>query len=583
MSKGQVRVMGALVLAAAFSLLGANPAAAQLKSVQGILSGVVRDTAGTPQMGASVEVIPESAAGASASGIGFFTNTQGVFRGERLAPGFYTIRVTLAGFLPTLEKHVRVTANLTTLVRIQLESMFASLEQLRRAPSSAATETDDWKWVLRSASSARPVLQWVDPDPLGTVTTDSETVPAEPSRGRLEFTDGARRPGSVSNLPATPATAFAYDQQLGAASRLLLAGLMSYDAESPAGGIATVWLPTGSLGAGPHTALVLRESKLGDVGPTFRGVRIDQGGSLAFGTRAVLEYGGEYVLVGLGRSASSLRPRVQLDARISDDWHGSLIFASMPTGPEPLETLDGETANTLAAALNELDAFPVLMWRAGRPVLESGFHEEIAAERKLGTRGKLQVAAFHEDNSHVAVFGRGNNLPLADFFQDVYSNGFSYDGGSSSSWGTRAAYREKLGNDVELTALYAFAGALTPSSAAVEPLRELFRTAGRHSAGAKVSGKVPRAGTRFTVGYQWISGATLTRVDGFGEALFDMEPYLHVGVHQRLPKFGPGRWEANAECDNLLAQGYVTLYTADGRVTLMPAFRTFRGGLSLQF
>jgi len=582
-SKGQVRVMGALVLAAAFSLLGANPAAAQLRSVQGILSGVVRDTAGTPQMGASVEVIPESAAGASASGIGFFTNTQGVFRGERLAPGFYTIRVTLAGFLPTLEKHVRVTANLTTLVRIQLESMFASLEQLRRAPSSAATETDDWKWVLRSASSARPVLQWVDPDPLGTVTTDSETVPAEPSRGRLEFTDGARRPGSVSNLPATPATAFAYDQQLGAASRLLLAGLMSYDAESPAGGIATVWLPTGSLGAGPHTALVLRESKLGDVGPTFRGVRIDQGGSLAFGTRAVLEYGGEYVLVGLGRSASSLRPRVQLDARISDDWHGSLIFASMPTGPEPLETLDGETANTLAAALNELDAFPVLMWRAGRPVLESGFHEEIAAERKLGTRGKLQVAAFHEDNSHVAVFGRGNNLPLADFFQDVYSNGFSYDGGSSSSWGTRAAYREKLGNDVELTALYAFAGALTPSSAAVEPLRELFRTAGRHSAGAKVSGKVPRAGTRFTVGYQWISGATLTRVDGFGEALFDMEPYLHVGVHQRLPKFGPGRWEANAECDNLLAQGYVTLYTADGRVTLMPAFRTFRGGLSLQF
>jgi len=575
--------MGTLVLAAAFSLLGANPAAAQLKSVQGILSGVVRDTAGTPQMGASVEVIPESAAGASASGVGFFTNTQGVFRGERLAPGFYTIRVTLAGFLPTLEKHVRVTANLTTLVRIQLESMFASLEQLRRAPSSAATETDDWKWVLRSASSARPVLQWVDPDPLGTVTTDSETVPAEPSRGRLEFTDGARRPGSVSNLPATPATAFAYDQQLGAASRLLLAGLMSYDAESPAGGIATVWLPTGSLGAGPHTALVLRESKLGDVGPTFRGVRIDQGGSLAFGTRAVLEYGGEYVLVGLGRSASSLRPRVQLDARISDDWHGSLIFASMPTGPEPLETLDGETANTLAAALNELDAFPVLMWRAGRPVLESGFHEEIAAERKLGTRGKLQVAAFHEDNSHVAVFGRGNNLPLADFFQDVYSNGFSYDGGSSSSWGTRAAYREKLGNDVELTALYAFAGALTPSSAAVEPLRELFRTAGRHSAGAKVSGKVPRAGTRFTVGYQWISGATLTRVDGFGEALFDMEPYLHVGVHQRLPKFGPGRWEANAECDNLLAQGYVTLYTADGRVTLMPAFRTFRGGLSLQF
>jgi len=39
--------------------------------------------------------------------------------------------LTLAGFLPTLEKHIRINANLTTVVRIRLESMFASLEQLR--------------------------------------------------------------------------------------------------------------------------------------------------------------------------------------------------------------------------------------------------------------------------------------------------------------------------------------------------------------------------------------------------------------------------------------------------------------------
>jgi hypothetical protein len=255
----------------------------------------------------------------------------------------------------------------------------------------------------------------------------------------------------------------------------------------------------------------------------------------------------------------------------------------MPSGPGPLEAVDGETASTLAAALNELDAFPVLMWHGGRPVLESGFHEEISAVRKLGSRGKLQVAAFHEDNSHLAVFGRGSGLPPADFFQDIYSNGFSYDGGSSSSWGTRVVFKEKLGNDVELTALYAFAGALTPSSAAAGPLRELFRTADHHTAGVKVSGRVSRFGTRLSGGYQWISGTSLSRVDAFGDSLFDLEPYLHVGVHQRLPKFGPGRWEANAECDNLLAQGYLTLNTQDGRLTLTPAFRTFRGGLSLQF
>src|SRR5205814_583411 len=93
----------------------ANTAAAQAKPVPGKLAGVVRDAAGTPQMGASVELISE-AVGVAASH-SFLTNTQGMFRGEKLSPGFYTLRVTLAGFLPTLEKHIRVTSNLTTVVR----------------------------------------------------------------------------------------------------------------------------------------------------------------------------------------------------------------------------------------------------------------------------------------------------------------------------------------------------------------------------------------------------------------------------------------------------------------------------------
>jgi hypothetical protein len=122
----------------------------------------VNDTLGVPQMGATVQLISESAGPLSA--VDLLTNTQGVFRGERLSPGLYTVRVTLAGFLPTLEQHVRINPHVTTVVRVELESMFASLDQLRRAPSSATVEADDWKWVLRSASATRPVLQWVDDD-----------------------------------------------------------------------------------------------------------------------------------------------------------------------------------------------------------------------------------------------------------------------------------------------------------------------------------------------------------------------------------------------------------------------------------
>src|SRR5260370_144051 len=110
-----------------FSSFAANSAAAQAKPVPGRLAGVVRDAAGTPQLGASVELISEAVGVAASRGL--LTNTQGMFRGDKLAPGFYTVRVTLAGFLPTLEKHIRVTSNLTTVVRIELETMFASVSR----------------------------------------------------------------------------------------------------------------------------------------------------------------------------------------------------------------------------------------------------------------------------------------------------------------------------------------------------------------------------------------------------------------------------------------------------------------------
>ena len=580
MKQERLRILGALVLTAMVLSYGTPPAAAQAKPVPGKLAGVVRDSAGTPQLGANVELIAETGAAVSR---GFLTNTQGIFRGEKLSPGLYTLRVTLAGFLPTLEKHIRVTSNLTTVVRVELESMFASLDQLRRTPSNAPVEADNWKWVLRSASAVRPVLEWMD-DGTGIASRVSveSTIPRGP-RFRLEFTDGARRPTSASSIASSPATAVAYEQSLGGTSKMILAGQMSYDQDAPGGGIATVWLPTGTLGAGPHTALVLREAKLGPGDRTFRGVRIDQGGALALGNRTLLRYGGEYVLIGLGAAASSLRPRAELDIRISDDWSTALIFASMPNGPAPLEASDAQPGGALAAALNELDAFPALLWRAGRPVLQAGKHEELAVERKIGTRGKLQVAGFHDDNRHVAVFGRGDGLPIADFFQDYFSDGFAYDGGSSSSWGTRVAVREKLDGDVELTAVYSFGGALALLDGADGSLRDTLRTAQRHSFGASVSAKVPGVGTKVKAGYKWVNGVTVSRVDAYGESLFQFEPYLHLSVRQPLPGFALGRWEAIADCENLLAQGSVAASSRDGHVVLLPAFRTFRGGLSVQF
>jgi hypothetical protein len=566
---------------------GALPATAQTspKPSSGTVSGVVRDSAGIPQLGATVEMFSETPGVLAARQ--FLTNTQGIFKGDKLAPGFYTVRVTLAGFLPSLEKHIRISSNLTTVVRVQLESMFASVEQLRRPPTNGAAEPDDWKWVLRSAPGLRPVLQWTEDSALSASTMVLETNTYRP-HGRVELTNGARRPGSISSIGAAPGTSFAYDQPIDRYNRIVFAGQVSYDQDSPAGGLAAIWLPTGSSATGPQSTIVLREAKIGPQGPTFRGVRLDQTGSLTFGERFLLRVGGEYVLVGAGSSAWSVRPRLKLESRLASNWYLNLIYASLPTSGVPSDTLAsdliaGNAPGNLSNALNQLDTFPALLWRNGRPVLENGQHEEMALEHKMGSRGALQVAAFRDDNRDVAIYGRGMELPSSEFIQDYYSKGFAYDGGSSSDWGARLALRQKITDEVEFTTVYAFAGALVPTSDDDGVLREALRTMPRHSLAAKVSAKVPRTGTSLSTGYKWVSGMSVSRVDPYGESIYQINPYLYIGIRQPLPKFALGRWEANAECDNLFAQGYVPLSTPEGLVLLVPAFRSFRGGLSLQF
>src|SRR6202030_3113988 len=116
------QILGAVVLAGTCLSMCAIPSGAQVKAAPGKVAGVVNDTLGVPQMGATVQLISESAGALAA--VDFLTNTQGVFRGEKVTPGMYTVRVTFAGLLPTLEQHVRINPHVTTVVRVELESIF---------------------------------------------------------------------------------------------------------------------------------------------------------------------------------------------------------------------------------------------------------------------------------------------------------------------------------------------------------------------------------------------------------------------------------------------------------------------------
>ena len=91
------------------------------------------------------------------------TNEHGRFSSATLPAGIYSVKVTLAGFLPAVEQDIQVRDEHTTLLEIVLGSVFSSLEKLRRQPDQQVS-SDDWSWVLRTSAATRPVLRWQDGD-----------------------------------------------------------------------------------------------------------------------------------------------------------------------------------------------------------------------------------------------------------------------------------------------------------------------------------------------------------------------------------------------------------------------------------
>src|ERR1700682_3038896 len=293
----------------------------------GTISGVVLDPAGTPQMGATVWLISEDAGGRTVSQL--LSNQHGAFFTDQLKPGKYSLRVSLPGFLPAMERHVGVIANLTTLLRVQMDSLFSSLDTLRRS-SDVPAEPDDWKWVLRSSAATRTILQWRDAR-VDVAHNNNPRAADSPRtqrpRGLVQVTSGALQPGSPSNLSDSPATAVSYDQGLGAIGRLLLAGQMSYE-RGASGAFATVWLPSGVFGQGPETTFVMRQSTVGIRDLAFQEMRFDHSERIALGDRLALRAGAELLHVGITTHASALRPHAQLDANLAPGWTASFLVAS---------------------------------------------------------------------------------------------------------------------------------------------------------------------------------------------------------------------------------------------------------------
>jgi hypothetical protein len=569
-NRPMIRAMGlgvvlCLVLCAVSAPLAAAPNSGKITGV---------DSAGTPQMGATVVVTADQVV----SDISFqlLTNDRGRFSTATLPAGLYSVKVTLAGFLPAIAQDIQVSNQRTISLEIVLGSVFTSFEKLRRQPDQQVS-SDEWSWVLRASAATRPVLRWQDGDVVLGVRSNHFDSQRQDERARVELTSGSDHPGSISNVADSPGTAFAYNYGLGDLGSLLMAGQFSYSGNSEAGGFVTQWLPSGESGSGPVTTLLLRESRLGAAGPSFRGMRMSHDSSFQVGDHVSVRYGADFIAAGLQGTTTSLRPRAEVALRFSPRWQASMLVTT--------NTWQDSTGapGDLQSTLNQLDAFPTLLLHGGHPVLENNLHEEIAVEHDLSKKSSITAAVFHDTSSHTAVFGRGA-VSGPDYLPDYFSDVFAYDAGELSSVGARLVYQQKLSGNLDLTMIYAYGGVLAPNESPVEAaLRNELATQYRVSAAARFTAKIPHTGTKIVSGYKWINGSAVSQQDPYGQSVYHLDPYLSIQIRQKLPGFIPGHAEVLADCGNLLAQGYVTLATSDGQVVLVPTYRFFRGGLSFQF
>ncbi|MBZ5645940.1 MAG: carboxypeptidase-like regulatory domain-containing protein [Acidobacteriia bacterium] len=559
------RKLGLVALLLAISL----PACAGGKPAT--ISGFVRTSTGSPQMGAAVEI----AAGPSARVV--FTDAKGHFSAADLAPGTYDVRVTAPAFLPSMRENVSVAPGAHLIINLTLNTLFEAAQFLPARPR-VSEDDDDWKWTLRSSAN-RPILRVLDDGP--PVLVSEQKSDDRRLKGQVVFLAGSEAEG----FGAAPAmgTAFSVQQSIFSSGTLSFDGNLGYG-NGPAGVVRAAYSHRFSNGLHPEFALTVR--RFGSPGNTIadgalEALALSATDGITLADVVELNYGGELQTVQFGQRVSGFRPFGSVAVHVTS---GTIVQYRYATSEPDMRGAKG--FDTAPADLSE--SGPRMSLAESQPALERAHHHELSLSHRLAGNN-FQVALYSDQISNAALVGVGDvTAASSDFLPDVYSGTFTYNGGTLSTNGVRVVYSRKLAQELTATVDYAFGGvvALDRSAADWESVQASLHNERRHAFTGKIAGGIPRYKTRWIASYKWTSGGALTPVDLFNASPGQADPYLNVFLRQPLPtsSFLPGRMEAIVDLRNLLAQGYIPVLAQDGQtVYLVQSARSIRGGLSFTF
>ena len=554
---------------AGFAVLFALGAAPLFGAATASVSGYVRDSAGEPQIGATVQLLRSDMSVVTS----VYTDSRGRFAITSLLPGHYALKAMGPSFLPSLREGVRVRRG--TIVNLTLNTLYEVMQWLPSQPRSGGEQQDDWAWTLRSAAN-RPLLRWLEDGPLVVVTDGSGSHPK--LMARLMATgqagtfgeSGERYTATVEDTPIN--------------SRELLARV-DFAPNSDAGMESMLGFrqDLGFAGSVQSVAAVAIHPVEGD-GTGDQGFE-----EAAVRTAETLHLGPD-----IDAEAGSTEVLGRMGGQSPDAMAVGLPFASV-------EWRSGDSAvrYRMATMLQEPGADDAAMPRFavqnGNLVIERGMHQEIGWEHNTDS-SSMAVMVYADAVSDPILeamtrFAAGEAGPSpvsAEALIDPVSGMLRAAGPAFSTAGVEAVVERQLSHGNRIRLSYANGDALVmPALPAPATFSQVLGTTHPRRTQAysiSLSGTLDGTGTRWRASYRWQPDDTVTAAAPFSEnaAL----PYLNIRLRQpiHICRDSSTGFEALVEVRNLLAQGYRPYILSDGSVLIFAQDqRGIRAGLAFTF
>jgi hypothetical protein len=556
MSRLHLASLVALIAIAGGPAFGAAP---------GSVSGVVRDSAGVPQIGAIVQLLRPDLSVISI----VYTSGKGAYAFPNIEPGRYSVKAMGTLFLPSLRENVRVRSN--AVVNLTLNTLYEVMQWLPAEPRSVKAPKDDWAWTLRSAAN-RPLLRWLEDGPLVVVSDRPGVRPR--LKARLMATgqegtfgeSGERFTASVEDTPSE--------------SRELLARV-DFAPNTNAGMESMLGFrqDLGFAGSVQSVAAVSIHPEIeGANGQGLEEAAVRSWETMNMGDELEVEAGAQQVLARFNQDSPNMVMATMPFASLA--WRGgnSTVSYRMTSVGAPSSSHDESQAGFW---------LPRLSMQNGELKMERGLHQEIGWERRTDVSGMSFVV--YSDRIKNPIIEAGGYVPAATnaVLFDRTSGLMRGVGPDFTTAGIVAAVEHRLPGGNHLRLGYANGDALVmPAAVHAAGLAQVFSAARPHRAQAysiSLSGTLDGSGTRWRASYRWQPADPVTSVASY--AVNAAEPYLNIHLRQPICRQRDGVGiEALLDVRNLLAEGYRPYVLNDGSLLVFAQDqRSFGGGVAFTF